>query len=780
MRTKLRGKFWLLFMICAVLIAVPGAAALAQDTGTSPAPTIQSDKADYAPGELVTLNGSGWQPGELVHINVNDTYGATWTRNVDVIADASGNITDSFNLPDWFVSDYDVTATGAQSGTARATFTDSNPSSLTVGSPTSVSVTQGSTATYGNVTVGFTGNSTPCNLTLSSFTQPAITNGSNQQPADTGLPTGANAVFGTGTLQGVGGESKTSTLAVSTTNSTPTGTYTFHVKGTRGTGCQGSDPVSQTLTLVVTSGDTTAPTVSSINRANANPTNTTGNLSWNVTFSENVTGVDRSDFQLAATGLGGSPAILADPKGVTGSGANYIVTVSSGTGDGTLGLNLVDDNSIKDGANNLLVGASSADGSFTGQVYTIDRTAANVTLTDVNGTARAFPYLTNQNVASLGGSCEPSGSPVHVTHNGGPTSPPSLVPCSPSGSWTVNLMPPVSTDGVHNFAASQVDAAGNSGSSGNKPVQIDKTAPNVQCGSADSDWHANDVSINCTATDGGSGLANPGDASFNLSTNVADGEENNNASTDSRTVSDKAGNSATAGPITGNKVDKKAPSFNCDSAVSDWHAENVSINCTANDGGSGLNPAGDASFQLSTTVVAGNETNNASTGTKALTDTVGNSATAGPISGNKVDRKAPVLTDDGPTPANPNGANNWYTSAVTNKFTATDGGSGFGTNGNPTKSITISSGTAEGSAVKIASGAVSDAVGNSAASIDSAAFKIDLSDPTNVTFVGGPLLTARTTSATLRLSRLARLTTPSPASLPATSPATAPPWAPTR
>jgi hypothetical protein len=40
--------------------------------------------------------------------------------------------------------------------------------------------------------------------------------------------------------------------------------------------------------------------------------------------------------------------------------------------------------------------------------------------------------------------------------------------------------------------------------------------------------------------------------------------------------------------------------------------------------------------------------------------------------------------------------------------------------------------------VKIASGAVSDAVGNSADSIDSAAFKIDLSDPTNVTFVGGP------------------------------------------
>jgi len=118
-------------------------------------------------------------------------------------------------------------------------------------------------------------------------------------------------------------------------------------------------------------------------------------------------------------------------------------------------------------------------------------------------------------------------------------------------------------------------------------------------------------------------------------------------------------------------------------------------------------------------------------------DNAGNSASAGPISGNKVDKKAPALADDGPT-TQPNGANNWYTSAVTNGFKATDGGSGFAPNGDLTKAFTNSSGTNEGHAVKIASGPVSDAVGNSAASIDSAAFKIDLSDPTNVTFVGGP------------------------------------------
>src|SRR5829696_10360083 len=108
MRTKLRSKFTLLLIVCAALIAVPVAAALAQDTSTPAAPTIQSDKDDYAPGELVTLTGSGWQPGESVHINVNDDVGQTWSynSNPDVTADANGNISHSFNLPSTFVATY--------------------------------------------------------------------------------------------------------------------------------------------------------------------------------------------------------------------------------------------------------------------------------------------------------------------------------------------------------------------------------------------------------------------------------------------------------------------------------------------------------------------------------------------------------------------------------------------------------------------------------------------------------------------------------------------------
>lgn len=87
------------------------------------------------------------------------------------------------------------------------------------------------------------------------------------------------------------------------------------------------------------------------------------------------------------------------------------------------------------------------------------------------------------------------------------------------------------------------------------------TPPQIQCGATDGLWHASDVGIACTASDSGSGLQNPADTSFMLTTSVAAGSETANASTGSHVVCDNAGNCATAGPIAGNKIDKKAPSI---------------------------------------------------------------------------------------------------------------------------------------------------------------------------------------------------------------------------
>ena len=66
---------------------------------------------------------------------------------------------------------------------------------------------------------------------------------------------------------------------------------------------------------------------------------------------------------------------------IEGSGSAYTITVNTGTGNGTLGLNLVDNDSIIDATGNPLGGTGAGNGSFTGQVYTIESvTAPHATL----------------------------------------------------------------------------------------------------------------------------------------------------------------------------------------------------------------------------------------------------------------------------------------------------------------------------------------------------------------------------------------------------------------
>ena len=125
-RQRLRSRPLTLVVATSMILLVMSASTAMADAAAAPAPTISSDKGDYAPGETVALSGSNWQPGEVVHITVNDDQGKTWTRDVDVTADAGGSITDQFNLPDNFVAVYAVTATGPNSGTVTTTFTDGN------------------------------------------------------------------------------------------------------------------------------------------------------------------------------------------------------------------------------------------------------------------------------------------------------------------------------------------------------------------------------------------------------------------------------------------------------------------------------------------------------------------------------------------------------------------------------------------------------------------------------------------------------------------------------
>src|SRR5207247_2298412 len=135
--------------------------------------------------------------------------------------------------------------------------------------------------------------------------------------------------------------------------------------------------------------DKTPPTVSSINRASASLTNASS-VQFSVTFSESVTAVTTGEFTLVTTGVSS-----ASISSVNGSGTAYTVTVSTGSGTGTIGLNLTDDDSIIDSASNPLGGAGSGNGNFTGQVYTIDKTAPTAAITySPTGSVKAGTSLT--------------------------------------------------------------------------------------------------------------------------------------------------------------------------------------------------------------------------------------------------------------------------------------------------------------------------------------------------------------------------------------------------
>ncbi len=127
--------------------------------------------------------------------------------------------------------------------------------------------------------------------------------------------------------------------------------------------------------------DTIAPFVTSISRDSVTPTNASS-VTFTVNFSEAVTGVDSADFALAATGVTG-----ASVTGLTGSGTTYTVTVGTGSGDGTIGLNVADDDSITDCSANPLGGVGAANGNFTGEVYSVDKSAPTVTINQAAGQA---------------------------------------------------------------------------------------------------------------------------------------------------------------------------------------------------------------------------------------------------------------------------------------------------------------------------------------------------------------------------------------------------------
>jgi len=115
--------------------------------------------------------------------------------------------------------------------------------------------------------------------------------------------------------------------------------------------------------------DKNIPTVLGVTRLDANPAGGPF-VHFAIAFSEEVTGLDNPDLVPYPSGTVSGASVVE----VTGSGRNYIARVSTGTGEGTLKLNVIDNDSIRDGNNHSIGGDGPDNGTYTsGEVYTIDR-----------------------------------------------------------------------------------------------------------------------------------------------------------------------------------------------------------------------------------------------------------------------------------------------------------------------------------------------------------------------------------------------------------------------
>jgi hypothetical protein len=193
------------------------------------------------------------------------------------------------------------------------------------------------------------------------------------------------------------------------------------------------------------------------------------------------------------------------------------------------------------------------------------------------------------------------------------------------GEWTTGGLTLTDRAGnARSYSAADLEAMGAPTSF----TAVDSDAPDVSCESPDSLWHAGNVSLTCTASDPGAGLVDAADASFTLTTGVADGDENANASTDTRTVCDRSNNCVAVGPIAGIKVDRKKPTITVVAPTSDRVDPDSTVvaDYSCVDGGSGLASssgcAGDVANGAAVDTTAGQHTF-----TVSASDAVGNTAT---------------------------------------------------------------------------------------------------------------------------------------------------------
>lgn len=416
--------------------------------GTSPtltvdtlasAPTIQGLNAGSDSGTLgdglsnvstPTINGHS-EAGAAVRLY--DTDGTTLLGSATADGGGSWNITSSTLTP------------GAHTLTAKQTDVAGNVSVASSGyaylldtvSPTGMALST-TTVSLGSATNGAT------LATFSATDATAISYG---------------FAVGNGTIDADNGKFTISGTQLVAAQNLSAGTYHIYAKATD---AAGNDAYQIFAVSVVD-----APSVSSILRTSSAtvPASSTS-VSYTVTFSQVVTGVDASDFTLTATDS--ASGTLAS---VTGSGTTYTVTVNGVGGDGLLRLDLNGNGTgITNGSGTAING-----GYTSGATFILDHTAAapsTPAMSPGTDTGVAGDGITSNTTPVFSGTAEANAT-VRLYDTDGT----SLLGSTTAygGNWSITSS--TLAGGSHTVTAKQIDAAGNtSAASAGLAVVIDTSA----------------------------------------------------------------------------------------------------------------------------------------------------------------------------------------------------------------------------------------------------------------------------------------------------------------
>ena len=625
--------------------------------------TVKTDAADYAPGSVVTITGTGWRPGESVTLTLVESPLVDTHPVMTALADGQGNITNSDFIPDQYDLNirFYLTAVGSQSGyQAQNTFTDANKPTSTITFPANngsynAAGWSGTISGTGSFDSGSTGRVIKVSIKR---------NGTNRYWNGTSFGSASEVFFSaSGTTAW--------TLAFPFVNFPPNESYTVH---SQASDSNGTEPGTTNATFTI---DTAAPappstpSLASTSDSGTSQTDAITNIASNLKF--NGTAEANSTVNVFLDGSGTSAGTGTATNGGNWNNVNVAAALSEGAH--TITANATD----KAGNTSTLSPSLS---------FTIDLTAPTTTITSnpsnpSNSTSASFAFTGNDPVS---GGVSSGVDRFLCKLDAG-----AFAPCTSPKAYSGLVA------GPHTFQVEAVDVAGNTGPGTSFPwsIVLDSTPPAVTVtfaspvfgtngwfngqdtvpvvGSVTATDPSSVTSITCTDSAGGltqgaltgggttsasRSLSVSGDGTHNISCSATDGASNAGAAAGST-------NTATL------KIDTQAPtgvsgSANRAADHNGWFTSAVTINFSGTETMSG--PA------VCTSTVYSGPDNAAASVSGHCTDQAGN-VSANVVFNFKFDSTPPTAVALSVTTGTP-GSNGWYTSDVTVHTSGTETVSG--------------------------------------------------------------------------------------------------------